>query len=452
MKVHVVRTGVANLASVFAAIERAGGAPTFAEDAATVTAAEALVLPGVGAFGAAMDSLHELGLVDALRARLQAGRRTLAICLGMQLLFEESDEAPGVKGLGVVPGRVVKLSGDVRVPQLGWNWVLPDSPSGVLTPGLAYFANSYRAEAAPRDWSVARTPYGESFPSAIARDEVLACQFHPELSGEYGQGLVRRWLAGGARDDARRRRVIPCLDVRDGRVVKGVKFMNLRDAGSPGELAGAYEAQGADEIVVLDVSASTEARRTRLATVREVRARLAIPLTVGGGVRSLDDAAALLEAGADKVSMNTAAVQRPDLVSEIASRFGTQGAVLAIDATERADGGWEVLTLSGRERTGLDAIAWAREAESRGAGELLVTSLDRDGTHSGYDLPLLRAMSDAVRIPVIASGGAGTPEHLVDALRAGADAVLAASIFHDGQQTVGTVKRVLSSHGIEVRP
>ncbi|HEY4003181.1 MAG TPA: imidazole glycerol phosphate synthase subunit HisF [Candidatus Xenobia bacterium] len=245
-------------------------------------------------------------------------------------------------------------------------------------------------------------------------------------------------------------RIIPCLDCRDGRVVKGIRFQGLRDAGHPGERAAAYEAQGADELVLLDVSATVEGRKTQVETVRQVREALSIPLTVGGGVHSIDSAGRLLDAGADKVSVNTAAVRDPSLISEIATRFGSQCAVLAIDAAAAGDG-WEVVVMSGAERTGKNVIDWAREAVHRGAGEILLTSWDRDGTRSGYDLKLLHAISTAVTVPVIASGGAAHPEHLLEAIRSGADAVLAASIFHDGEWTVEAVKSWLGEQGVEVR-
>jgi imidazole glycerol-phosphate synthase subunit HisF len=256
-------------------------------------------------------------------------------------------------------------------------------------------------------------------------------------------------------------RIIPCLDVNGGRVVKGIKFQGLRDAGAPDELAAAYERQGADEIVMLDVSATPEGRSTGVQTVRKIRARLAIPLTVGGGVRRPADAERLLHAGADKVGVNTAAVKTPGLVGELAERFGSQCTVIAVDAKAKGKipeggeggegGGWEVVVRSGKENTGLDAIEWMREVVDRGAGEILLTSWDRDGTKVGYDLPLLRAASEAVSVPIIASGGAAGPDHLVDALRAGADAVLAASIFHYGEYTVAQLKDALAEAGLCVR-
>ena len=246
-------------------------------------------------------------------------------------------------------------------------------------------------------------------------------------------------------------RIIPCLDVSHGRVVKGVRFQGLRDAGDPAERARLYAEQGADEIVILDVSATPEGRGHQHETVRRVREVLSIPLTVGGGVRSEADALALLEAGADKVAVNTAAVARPELLGEIAARFGRQCCVLAIDAASRA-GRFEVLVKGGREGTGIGAAEWASEGERRGAGEILLTSWDRDGTREGFDLPLTRAVTTAVRVPVIASGGADSPAHIKDAFAAGADAVLAASIFHDGDLTVNDVKLYLQEQGLEVRP
>jgi len=242
------------------------------------------------------------------------------------------------------------------------------------------------------------------------------------------------------------RRVIPCLDVTGGRVVKGVRFRNLVDQGDPAEAALRYAEQGADEIVFLDIGAAPEGRDTRLDWVERTARQVFIPLTVGGGVRSEDDANRLLRSGADKVGINSAAVEDPDLISILARRFGSQCVVLSVDARGR-----EVVTKGGRQPTGLDALAWIREGVERGAGEILLTSIDRDGTKGGYDVELIQEVVQSVSVPVIASGGAGTPEHLAEGLAAGAAAVLAASIFHQGTYTVGQVKRSLAEAGFPIR-
>ena len=322
----------------------------------------------------------------------------------------------------------------------------------------------------------------------LSQGRTLACQFHPELSGPFGMGLIRDWLsgelqvradpgapeaadaaaseaAGGAVRASRSAdegkdgaiwqevapRIVPCLDVKDGRVVKGIRFQNIRDAGDPADQAGEYERQGADEIVILDIGASHEARDTQRETVRAVRRRIHIPLTVGGGVRTVDDARILLAAGADKVSVNTAAVRDPSLLERLSQAFGTQCVVWAIDARRLGDS-WDTLVVGGREATGIDAIEWGREGTRLGAGEILLTSWDRDGTRAGCDVELLQAMREAVDVPVIASGGIGTPDDVATAFRAGADAVLAASVFHDGDLTVGQIKTYVSEQGLAVRP
>jgi imidazole glycerol-phosphate synthase subunit HisF len=247
-------------------------------------------------------------------------------------------------------------------------------------------------------------------------------------------------------------RVIPCLDVTGGRVVKGVNFVDLRDAGDPVELAARYDEQGADEVVFLDITASSDGRETTVDMVRRAAEQLFIPFTVGGGIRSADDARRMLRAGADKVSVNTAAVQRPELISEIAGTFGSQCVVCAVDARARP-GGYEVFLHGGRTATGIDVIEWVTEAAKRGAGEILLTSMDRDGTRDGFDLGLTRAVADAVNVPVIASGGVGSLQHLVDGVvLGGADAVLAASIFHFGEHTIADAKAAMIAAGITVRP
>ncbi len=481
--VVVLNSGVANLASVLNAFERLGAPAEVVDDAGEARGAERVVLPGVGAFGAGLAALRAKGLDQVALDAAANGTPLLAVCLGLQMLCEASEEDPGVPGLGIVPGTVRRLPAHVRVPHLGWNLVVQGPGTGDHGPGngspgsrfvvdgYAAFANSYALRDAPAGWGVAWTTHGADFVSALERDNVLACQFHPELSGPWGRELLERWLLqqpstlrgtrSGLRNPAPRatrptplpgltRRLIPCLDVRDGRVVKGIKFQSIRDAGDPAERAALYEEQGADEIVILDIAASPKERDTQVETVRRVRAVLGIPLTVGGGVRTVEHARALLAAGADKVSVNTAAVRRPELLAEMAGAFGRQCVVLAIDA-RRAGEGWEVLVMGGGESTGIDAVEWARRGTQLGAGEVLLTSWDRDGTRSGCDLELLRAVTGAVSVPVIASGGIGTREHAAEAFAAGADAALAASIFHDDQDTVDEIKRDLEARGIKVR-
>lgn len=245
-------------------------------------------------------------------------------------------------------------------------------------------------------------------------------------------------------------RVVPCLDVSHGRVVKGVKFQGLRDVGAPDEMAQRYEEQGADELVFLDVSASVEGRDNQLETVRKVRKAVSIPVTIGGGVREVTHARQLLEAGADKVTMNTAAVLRPELIREISESFGRQCTVVAVDAKRDGDS-WKVVIKGGREMLEIDAIEWIRRAEELGAGECLLTSWDQDGTREGYDLELIQAVARVTHLPIIASGGANGPEHFVDGLNAGASAVLAASIFHDGDMTVRQVKESMAAQGVAMR-
>ncbi|HTU85212.1 MAG TPA: imidazole glycerol phosphate synthase subunit HisF [Solirubrobacteraceae bacterium] len=248
------------------------------------------------------------------------------------------------------------------------------------------------------------------------------------------------------------KRVIPCLDVDGGRVVKGVGFLDLRDAGDPVELASRYDAAGADELVFLDITATSDRRETVVDLARRTADDVFVPFTIGGGIRSVADAQAVLDAGADKVSVNSAALAGPELIDELAANFGAQCVVLAIDAKARPDGSWEAYVAGGRTPTGRDAVDWAREATERGAGEILLTSMDRDGTNAGYDLGLTAAVARAVGVPVIASGGAGRLEHLNQALEVGADAVLCASILHYGQHTVGEIKAHLQSTGAAIRP
>ncbi|QOI99340.1 MAG: imidazole glycerol phosphate synthase subunit HisF [Phycisphaeraceae bacterium] len=459
--VAVIRTGSANLASVVACLARLGARAVITQDPAAVASSPRVVLPGVGSFASAAAELRRLGLTGVLQDRLLAGRPTLGICLGLQLLASSSDESPGAPGLRVIDRRVERLAGPARVPQMGWRRV---EPWGLW----AYYANSYALRGVPEGWGSATGEHGGPFVAALWRGGVLACQFHPELSGHAGASLLHAWLVEPDREWSRWRppagdaagqrtpdpaRVIPCLDVRDGRIVKGVRFENLRDAGDPADRAAAYERDGADELVILDVAATAQGRAAAARTVEAVRRQVSIPLTVGGGVRTPDDAARLLDAGADKVAVNSAAVENPGLITQLADRFGRQCVVAAIDAARAAGrDGWEVVTRSGATRTGIDALAWARDAQRLGTGEILLTSLDRDGTGEGYDLGLLSAVTGSVGVPVIASGGVRTATDLAAAWHAGATGLLAATIFHDGHSGVASVKNHLTRLGVPVRP
>lgn len=481
MDVAIVDTGRSNAASLAAALERAGANPMMTTDPAAVRAARFAVLPGVGAFGAVMDRLRAMGVVEALKARVERGLPTLGACLGMQLFFDSSMESPGAAGIGAIPGAITAYDSDVRSPQFGWNRLsTPDSgPMLARAPGseppCAYFANSYKLDTAPAGWIAAAAYYGAPFVAAIERGPVLLCQFHPELSGAWGQALLERWLSAGcalasaqstapssmmaepstATSKGTLPRIIPCLDVSGGRVVKGVRFQELRDSGDPAELAARYEASGADEIVMLDISAGVDGRDTAVETVRAVRRRIGIPLCVGGGVRSLADAERVLAAGADKVALNSRGYRDPGLLSDIAREFGRQCCVAAVDATRRGGApnvGPVVVLDAGRTETGTPVTDWIRRAVDAGAGEILLTSRDRDGTRSGYDLELLRSACAVVPgTPVIASGGAASPEQILEGLRVGADAALLAGALHDGSLTIAAIKDYMRQSGAEVR-
>ncbi|MFN7964587.1 MAG: imidazole glycerol phosphate synthase subunit HisF [Acidobacteriota bacterium] len=458
MSVVIVDTGIANVAAVRAALARQNVTSVLTRDARVVQQATQLILPGVGSFAAGAGALQAAGLIDPLRECHARGVPMLAICLGLQLLCEGSDEAPGVEGLGVIAGRCRRLSSTVRLPHLGWNFVERDERCGQLASGYAAFANSYALLEAPRGYHAARTRHGTSFIAAVERDRLLACQFHPELSGAFGAELLSAWLEDRRptvapivpRELGVTRRVIPCLDVRDGRVVKGTQFESLRDSGDPAQRAALYAEHGADELVMLDVSASQEGRLATLETVRRVRAVLDLPLTVGGGVRSVEQAAELLAAGADKVAVNTAAVREPGLITRLAQQFGRQATVIAVDARRQA-ASWEVVVNGGRQSTGLDAVEWCADAVQRGAGEVLLTSIDCDGMQQGADAAMIAAVSRHVPVPVIASGGIGSAAHALVAFGAGADAVLAASIFHDEKTTVAAFKQALHDGGVRIR-
>ena len=495
MRIALIDYRAGNLTSVRKALA-AAGAEVFTPDAPSqIAGADGLIVPGVGHFEAT--AVLDRPWREAILAHARAGKPLLGICLGLQFLFEGSTEAPDLPGLGLLPGRCARLGpewdpsvglpaegwAEFKVPHVGWNAVNPTRPSRILagvSPGAqAYFTHSFAAPVG--DAAAATTSTGpNTFASVVERGAIFGLQFHPEKSGDAGLAMLRNFcrIAPDAPPDGApdvspdglifasknvagiahhaSKRIIACLDVRDGQVVKGVKFEGLRSAGDPAELAARYNVEGIDEVVILDVTATLETRRALARTIADVARNLFIPLAVGGGIRTEADAAAVVDAGADKVSLNSAALADPDLISRLAVRYGSQAVVVAIDAkrgpTAAGPDGFAVYARSGTSAAGRDAVEWAREAASRGAGEILLTSMDRDGTRSGFDCELTAAVSRAVSIPVIASGGAGSFDHFVDVFTRGrADAALAASIFHFSEHGVADLKQHLASAGIPMR-
>lgn len=476
--IGLIDYGGGNLFSVRTALDRLGRLIRTVSRPTDLDGLDRLILPGVGHFGSASERLKSNGLFDALKSWTGSGRPILGICLGLQLLFEESEE-DGFRnpGLGLFRGRIVRLCGP-RLLHLGWNAIVPRSPAAPAASGLYYFVHGYAPQAADQNDVLAESRFGKAaFPAVVGRGSVLGVQFHPEKSGSAGLAFLGRWAEGRfdkrngpdrvLADSGRSRpgtappplephpapavRLIPCLDMDAGRVVKGVRFENLRDAGDPADLARRYGEQGADELCFLDVGATWKSRRTLLEVVARVARETFIPLTVGGGLRSIEDIREALQSGADKVSLGTAAVERPELLGEAAERFGRQCLAVSIDARAKA-GGWTVTTHGGRRDRNFDAVDWARTAEAFGAGEILLNSIDRDGTGSGYDLALLHRVGSAVSIPVIASGGGRDPEHAREAVIHGrADAILLASVLHDGQKTIQDFKAYLREKGVFIR-
>jgi cyclase len=484
--IALVDYGAGNLTSVRKALAAVGAEVYTPAHPFELSRADGIIVPGVGHFSAT----EALGADwrQAIRSQLEDGRPLLGICVGLQWLFDGSTEARTALGFGACPGHCTRLP-DVdatgarqKVPHVGWNALRFPRKSrlfaGVPDGSQVYFTHSYAAPIVPQ--TAAISTYGVSFSAAVEHGLVSGVQFHPEKSGAVGLQVLRNWLhmvysparvelaqwehrttsvrvplghAHPERPAGRlSKRIIACLDVRDGKVVKGVNFEGLREAGDPAALARRYDAEGIDEIVILDVTATLEARQARAHTIQQVAKEIFLPLCVGGGIRTEADAAAAIEAGADKVSLNTAALEHPELITTLARRYGSQAVVVAVDA-KLQDGRFAVYVRSGSSGTARDAVEWAREAAGRGAGEILLTSIDKDGTKSGFDCAMTAAVSDAVAIPVIASGGAGDFDHFADVFTFGrADAALAASIFHFNEHSVEGLKQYLAARGIPVRP
>ena len=450
--VAIVDYKAGNLTSVRNAFAAIGVETVVTRDPDVVARAERVVFPGVGAAGSAMQSLRSLGLADAVR-RAAETKPFLGICLGMQILFEHSEEDGGVELLGIIPGKVRRFpQNGAKVPEIGWNQV-----NGLTE---YYFVHSYYAEVGR--FTCGTTSYaGVVFTSEVRRDNLLACQFHPEKSGKAGLRLLERWLSGSVEDEGAAgspagltRRVIPCLDVRNGRVTKGVKFKNNVDLGDPVEMAVAYSDGGADELVFYDITASAERRPIDIRMVEAVARAVRIPFAVGGGISCLADMERVILAGAEKVSVNSLAVRNPSIIADGAAAFGKQCIVLGMDPVKSAKcpSGYEITTRGFREFTGMDAVEWAKRAADLGAGEIVVNSVDADGTRQGFELELTKKIAEAVDVPVVASGGAGNPDHLVTVFRdAKADAAIVAGMIHSGEYSITDIKRVMASAGVPTR-
>lgn len=447
-----------NLTSVALAFKAIGVDATVTSDPEIISRADRVVFPGVGAAQSAMDNLKSLGLENCIREFAFSGKPFLGICLGMQILFERSEEDGGVETLGIIPGEVRKFPSvpGFAIPQMGWN--------AVNGANEYYFVHSYYAQKNP--YTVGVTRYaGLDFTSAVERGKLRAFQFHPEKSGSLGLQLLKDWVEDKPLSFGENirpvagtssRRIIPCLDVKNGRVTKGVKFKNNVDLGDPVEMALAYSDGGADELVFYDITASAERRPIDIGMVESVAKAVRIPFAVGGGISSLADMERVILAGAEKVSVNSLAVRNPDIIAEGAKAFGRQCIVLGMDPVKtsnpRCPGGYEITTRGFREFTGMDAVDWAKRAVDLGAGEIVVNSVDADGTRSGFELDITRRIADAVPVPVVASGGAGRPEHFVSVFgNARADAAIVAGMIHSGEWTIRQIKEAMNAASIPVR-
>ena len=443
----IVDYGAGNLTSVRNAFSALGEETVVTREAADVARADRVVFPGVGAAAHAMANLRRYGLVDAVKTAA-ATKPFLGVCLGMQILFDHSEEDGGVGLLGVLRGRVRRLpaASGCKIPEIGWN-------------GGYYFVHSYAAEVVPETCMTANYA-GATFTAMVRRGSLWACQFHPEKSGRLGLDLLRAWLSLPqpaeivSRPTSLARRVIPCLDVRAGRVTKGVRFKNNVDLGDPVEMAVRYADGGADELVFYDITASAERRPIDIGMVEAVAKAVHIPFAVGGGISKVADMERVILAGAEKVSVNSLAVRSPGIIAEGAAVFGAQCVVLGMDPVKspRCPSGYEITTRGFREFTGMDAVEWAKRAAGLGAGEIVVNSVDADGTRAGFELDITRKIAEAVGVPVVASGGAGRPEHLVEAFcEAGADAAIVAGMIHSGDCTIAQIKASMAAAGVPTR-
>ena len=489
--------GAGNLTSVRLALASLGCEAVITSDLQLVRQATRVIFPGVGAAASAMQNLEQRGLIPVLREVLERGTPFFGICLGTQILLDFSEENAGTKVLGLLPGQAKLFrQNDTRfkVPQMGWNSMRQAQRhpvlEGVPNDSDFYFVHSYYPAPENADDVIGTTVYGNTaFASMIGRRNLVATQFHIEKSGEVGLRMLKNFLAwdGTWQGDAGKldgislgvndcpgsndfnqtaltsnvfpvkRRIIPCLDVIDRRVTKGVKFQNNIDLGDPVELAREYYLDGADELVVYDITASAQKRKIDIGMVRDVAQAIHIPFAVGGGIANLADMEAVLDAGAEKVSINSPAVADPNIIAEGNRAFGRQCIVLGIDPVanpdrERFPSGFEITVRGFRERTGIDALEWAKRCEQLGVGEIVVNSVDRDGTREGFELDITGQIAKAVQIPVVASGGAGNAAHLSEVfLKTEVSAAIIAGILHSGEYTITNLKKEIAATDVELR-
>ena len=458
--IAIIDYDAGNLKSVEKALAHIGEESVITREFQTILNADKVILPGVGAFGDAMANLKRLELDKVIRELNEKQTPFLGICLGLQLLFECSEESPDVEGLGLLKGKISRIPDKegLKIPHIGWN-SLDFHNNGRLfcragRTSICIFCTFLLSACRGAGYCDRNDGLQYLHPCFRGKGQPV-CLPVPSGKKQYGRiADLEKFCRSGRRTRVMfTKRIIPCLDVNNGRVVKGVNFVNLRDAGDPVEIAAAYDKAGADEVVFLDITASSDARNTVVDMVRKVAENVFIPFTVGGGIRTVDDFRALLREGADKISINSSAINTPHLISDAADKFGSQCVVVAIDARRREDGsGWNIYKNGGRVDVGIDAVEWAMKVDKMGAGEILLTSMDCDGTKAGYDLELTRLIAENVSIPVIASGGAGTKEHFYEALTEGkADAALAASLFHYKELEIMDLKKYLADKGVSVR-
>jgi imidazole glycerol-phosphate synthase len=449
--IGIIDYGSGNIKSLTNALDRLKTKYLISNNPTELGRMDKLIFPGLGRAGSAMENIRNSG-IDRLIKKWK--KPFLGICIGMQILFEYSEE-DSTDCLGIIKGKVKKYK-NINTPQIGWNKVNITQKDSIFDnlsdSNYFYFVNSYYVEA---DLKIVlgATSYGISFPSVVRYENFVGVQFHPEKSSDAGLQILKNFVEGDNSykvKDNSTKRVIACMDVLNGSVVKGVGYKNLAIVGDPVKLAKKYSDDGVDELVFLDIGATINSQRTLLGIIEQVSKELNIPLSVGGGIRSIDDISNVLNAGADKVSIGSAAIENTSFIKEAVNKFGSQCIVVSIDP-KKIDGEWYQFSQGGKVNSGIKALDFVKSVIEKGAGEILLNSLDRDGSGLGYDLDLIKAVRNISRVPIIASSGVGKLEHFLEGIQSGADAVLGAGVFHSNKFSIQEVKEFLSNNNILVR-